>query len=202
MAGYLDQAKADAQLKRTQTSQIKADLTETDGAIRRLLGMVETGLMDLDDPALKERMTALKAKRTDLTRQLETASIPLPAQSPILTDAKLDRLSTSIRSALHTAPPEMRKAYIKLFVNKAVISKTEIQLSGPKQLLTKAALTDLPSTPAEVITFVREWRPQGDSNPCYRRERAVSWASRRWGLKAEALVRCSARRVKQAPHPR
>ena len=25
------------------------------------------------------------------------------------------------------------------------------------------------------------WRPQGDSNPCYCRERAVSWASRRWG---------------------
>ncbi len=25
------------------------------------------------------------------------------------------------------------------------------------------------------------WRPQGDSNPCYRRERAVSSASRRWG---------------------
>ncbi len=28
------------------------------------------------------------------------------------------------------------------------------------------------------------WRPQGDSNPRRRRERAVSWASRRWGLKA------------------
>ena len=27
------------------------------------------------------------------------------------------------------------------------------------------------------------WRPQGDSNPRYRRERAMSWASRRWGLK-------------------
>ncbi len=25
------------------------------------------------------------------------------------------------------------------------------------------------------------WRPQGDSNPCYRRERPVSLASRRWG---------------------
>ena len=26
-----------------------------------------------------------------------------------------------------------------------------------------------------------KWRPLGDSNPCYRRERAVSWASRRRG---------------------
>ena len=25
------------------------------------------------------------------------------------------------------------------------------------------------------------WRPQRDSNPCWRRERALSWASRRWG---------------------
>src|SRR5262249_6524653 len=31
-----------------------------------------------------------------------------------------------------------------------------------------------------------EWRPQGDSNPCYCRERAVSWASRRWGR----MIRC------------
>ncbi len=28
---------------------------------------------------------------------------------------------------------------------------------------------------------MKNWRPQGDSNPRYRRERAMSWASRRWG---------------------
>ena len=27
----------------------------------------------------------------------------------------------------------------------------------------------------------RRWRPLGESNPCYRRERAVSWATRRRG---------------------
>ena len=36
----------------------------------------------------------------------------------------------------------------------------------------------------KLLFYIREWRPQGDSNPCYRRERAVSWASRRWGPKA------------------
>jgi hypothetical protein len=33
----------------------------------------------------------------------------------------------------------------------------------------------------EVSVAIRRWRPQGDSNPRYRRERAMSWASRRWG---------------------
>jgi hypothetical protein len=32
------------------------------------------------------------------------------------------------------------------------------------------------------------WRPQGDSNPRRRRERAVSWASRRWGLNSGTLL--------------
>ena len=31
------------------------------------------------------------------------------------------------------------------------------------------------------LTQTSKWRPLGDSNPCYRRERAVSWASRRRG---------------------
>ena len=75
----------------------------------------------------------------------------------------------------------MRKAYLKLFVDNVTISKEEIRVSGPKGVLAKAAMNDLPDMPGEVITFVREWRPVGDSNPCYRRERAASWASRRTG---------------------
>ena len=33
--------------------------------------------------------------------------------------------------------------------------------------------------------FRPKWRPQGDSNPCYIRERDVSWASRRWGRRSD-----------------
>jgi hypothetical protein len=38
-------------------------------------------------------------------------------------------------------------------------------MSGPKGVLAKAALNELPNTPGEVITFVREWRPVGDGTP-------------------------------------
>ncbi len=37
-------------------------------------------------------------------------------------------------------------------------------------------------------------RPQRDSNPCYRRERPVSWASGRWGLLSLSL--CEPRRIR------
>jgi site-specific DNA recombinase len=160
---------------------VAAEHTETEGAINRLLGMVERGLMEVDDPALRERLDALKAKRRALVSQIASASENSVMPSTQLTEAKLAKLSSAIRGALHTAEPAMRKAYIKMFVDKVILSRDEIRISGPKGLLAKAALNDLPETPAGVIAFVREWRPVGDSNPCRRRERAVSWASRRTG---------------------
>ena len=36
-------------------------------------------------------------------------------------------------------------------------------------------------TKEEVEFRRKEWRPQGDLNPCNRRERAGSWTARRWG---------------------
>ena len=41
----------------------------------------------------------------------------------------------------------------------------------------------LVSKPHELwpLSHCKTWRPQGESNPRRRRERAVSWASRRWG---------------------
>ena len=40
--------------------------------------------------------------------------------------------------------------------------------------------TQVQLTARAAVCFVEKY-PQGDSNPCRRRERAVSWASRRWG---------------------
>src|SRR5689334_10841038 len=37
------------------------------------------------------------------------------------------------------------------------------------------------SPPKRAENFQKNWRPQGDSNPCRYRERVMSWASRRWG---------------------
>ena len=132
VSGYLAQAKEAAKQQRTQLSQLKAEHTETEGAINRLLGMVERGLMEVDDPALRDRLSALKAKRGSLISQIASASENLAMPSRQLTEAKLAKLSAAVRDALHTAAPEMRKAYIKMFVDKVILSRDEIRISGPK----------------------------------------------------------------------
>jgi site-specific DNA recombinase len=62
-----------------------------------------------------------------------------------------------------------------LFVEEVAVGDNEIRLRGPKAALAKVTLADgLPPAGGVVPSFVRQWRPVGDSNPCYRRERAVS----------------------------
>ena len=40
------------------------------------------------------------------------------------------------------------------------------------------------AVPNPMTPLNMKWRPLGDSNPCYRRERAMSWATRRRGRKS------------------
>lgn len=50
--------------------------------------------------------------------------------------------------------------------------------------LLKSGILKLTSPPVSESPYSfppHPWRPLGDSNPRYRRERAMSWATRRWG---------------------
>jgi len=54
--------------------------------------------------------------------------------------------------------------------------------NGPKATLALACRRGLPDTRDGVITFVRGWRPVGDSNPCYCRERGAKPVPKRSAL--------------------
>jgi site-specific DNA recombinase len=181
LSGYLDQTRDAERERRSRLGRLRAELTSVEGAIQKLLGMVEGGLMELDDPALSERLQQHKANRRRVAEEIEQTSAQGTASPTSITPAKLERLSTAMREALKAGPPEFRRAYIRMFVQRIVVSRREVRICGPKRALAKAAAVDVPGPPPEVLSFVRGWRPVRDSNSCYRRERAVSWASRRTG---------------------
>jgi site-specific DNA recombinase len=181
LKGYLDQSQDAEHQRRQLLGRLKAELTETEGAIQQLLALVEKGLMDLDDPALAERFRQHRAKRERLGDAITLASSASPGGPLSITPAKLDRLAGAMRNMLKTGPIEFRRAYLRMFVNRIVVSRREVRISGPKAALAKAATSDVTAPGPGVLSFIREWRPVRDSNPCYQRERLVSWASRRTG---------------------
>jgi hypothetical protein len=60
-------------------------------------------------------------------------------------------------------------------------SRQRVNYTGCVEELSSAAGESARMGHRATLRYCFYWRPQGDSNPCYRRERAMSWASRRWG---------------------
>ncbi len=77
-----------------------------------------------------------------------------------------------------TSEVPFRKAYIGAIVDRIEVDDHQIRIHGRKDVLEQAVMANGGPVLAEiepgVHTFVPKWRPVGDSNPCYQRERLVS----------------------------
>ncbi len=165
---------------RSRLSSLRADHKETEAGLLRLPELVEKGLFDADDPALREKMTGLKLRRDELARQIADAQRGLAGGAPAVTPDKIARLAVLLRDRLRDGSPELRQAYARLVLCEVRVTDEAIRIAGSKSVLAQAAAADADIPPPEVLSFVRKWRAQGESNPCFRRERATSWTARRW----------------------
>ena len=158
---------ADADVSRRENlSQARRALTEAQGKISRLLELVEQGLMDVNDQALKERLESTKLVRQAAVERVRLLNDTGNAGPAAITTESIARLSAGLRQALQNDDPSFRKAYLRLFVGEVIVGDNEIRLSGPTAALAKATATGvLPQSASAVPSFVRGWRPVRDGTP-------------------------------------
>ena len=73
----------------------------------------------------------------------------------------------------------------------ATPTPTFLRVSSSSWMFIGQLLDTLPQSAWRSTNY---WRSQGDSNPCFRRERATSWAARRWERRCLRLWRLVYRR--------
>ena len=147
---------------------------DAEAKITRLLALVESGAMEPDDPALKERLVGLRLQKTELDREIIRLQESLHSGELTLTSEKLATLSVEMRKRLAEGPQELRQAYMRLILSTVTVGQHNVRLEGSPAVLEDLARKGASKSLPEVLSFAQGWRPQGDSNPCYRRERAVS----------------------------
>jgi site-specific DNA recombinase len=91
-----------------------------------------------------------------------------------LSPEALHTLSMEMRRRLADGPPELRQAYMRLLLDQVTVDHDTVRLEGSPAILEKLANHRPSKSTTEVLSLVQEWRPLRDSNPCRRRERAVS----------------------------
>ncbi len=149
---------------RDRLAKLRHDHKEAVAAITRLLELVEKGLMDAEDPSLRERLIGLKVRRDALAREAADLQRQVAEGEPQITPDKVERLARLLRDKLDHGPPELRQAYTRLVMHEVIVTEEEIRISGSKATLPRCAAKDeIPVAPA-VLSFVQEWRARRDSN--------------------------------------
>ncbi len=78
-----------------------------------------------------------------------------------------------MRERITTGETTFRKAYLRSIVDAIEVDDKIIRIHGSKASLEQAVIAG-EQIGKGVRSFIRKWRSLGDSNPCFRRERATS----------------------------
>ena len=82
---------------------------------------------------------------------------------------------------MRTESGAYRRDHLRALAQRVEVDAKEVRIMGSKSelLRTLVAVSSAKTAGFGVPSFVPKWRSLGDSNPCFRRERATSWAARR-----------------------
>lgn len=116
------------------------------------------------DPALRERMIALRFRRDELAAEITALSQRLASADPTITPEKVSRLGMLLIKQVHRGEPELRQAYARLLLDEVVVNDGRIVICGSKSVLARMASAASDDSAESVLSFVRKWRARQDSN--------------------------------------
>src|SRR5579883_828943 len=172
----LDRREERARRQTTHIADLRKRASDVDAKLKRLYAAIESGVADLADPALKDRIAELKAIRDQAQADAERAAGALDRTGPAITPQALKTFAREARKRLRAENGGYRRDYLRALAQRVEVDAQELRIMGAKSelLRTLVAASGAKTAGFGVPSSVPKWRPQRDSNPCYRRERAMS----------------------------
>lgn len=164
LESYLQSSNERADRHKHEIDRLRHLHRDTQVALARLIGLVEKGLMEAEDPTLKERLLGLKLQRDELSVEISELQRRIDSDEPEITPARIARFAELLKDKLFNGSPEFRQAYARLVLNEVSVRDGEIRLTGSRAVLARAISAETEDTPPAVLSFVREWRTRQDSN--------------------------------------
>jgi site-specific DNA recombinase len=165
-----------AERQATHIAELRKRASEVDAKLGRLYAAIESGVADLADPMLKDRVAELKAVRDQAHADAERAVGAQERVGPAITPQSLKTFAREARKRLRSGNGGYRRDYLRALAQRVEVDANELRIMGAKNelLRTLVAASGAKTAGFGVPSSVPRWRPRRDSNPCYRRERAMS----------------------------
>ena len=166
--------KSSKSSQQERTNEITRQIKNLEQRQQRLLDAIEKGIIELDETT-QRRAQQHKAAREALFIELawvrRDTSIPLVKHFKA---SQVDLFGKVLRQKLLSSNSSFAKSYLNILVDEIVAQDEAVTIKGSYVALAETLQEIKIGNLNQVPTFITNWRPQGDSNPCTHRERVVS----------------------------
>ena len=162
LAGLMERQSAKNEDHATRLTALRAKISDAESRLGRLYAAIESGVADLNDQTLKDRVTAAKTER-DLAQIAYDRAVAETNPRARITDEKIAKFVETMRSNVLTGDTPFRRAYIRSVIDQVEVDDDEIRIWGRKTVLERLVAAS-GGSPAGVPSFVRKWRARQDSN--------------------------------------
>ena len=164
LATVLDRRQERSERQREHIAELNRRAAEAEARLKRLYDAIEAGVVDLDDPALKDRVDGLKAIRDQAKADAERAQAMLQnSGSKAVTPQMLSKFAQTARQRIRLEGGGYRRDHLRALAQRVEVAEGEVRIMGSKTRLLQALTTKngVNSVPTQGL----KWRTGRDSNP-------------------------------------
>lgn len=144
--------------------RVRREKVAAETRMRRLLEMVEEGLMSPKDTMFAERLAQHRQNIAQLDATERSLSLQLARGSRRIDEDTVARFGKAICVHLKGDNPALRKAYVRLLIDSVSVSNDAIHIQGSKAALESAVVRSGNAAMTMVPGFDRKWCRLQDSN--------------------------------------
>ncbi|HTX50767.1 MAG TPA: recombinase family protein [Caulobacteraceae bacterium] len=157
LATVLDRRQERSERQREHIAELNRRAAESEGRLKRLYDASEVGVADLDDPALKDRIGALKAIRDQAKADTERAQAMLQnSGSQAVTPQILSKFARTARQRIRLEGGGYRRDHLRALAQRVEVADGEVRIMGSKSRLLQALVANGGAN--AVPTQGLEWR--------------------------------------------
>ena len=169
LAAHLDRREERDSRRRETANELTKRAAEAEQRLKRLYDAIESGIADLADPSLKERVAELTAMRDQARVDAERAKTAVQNVGQHLSPEHLRRMAASARKKMRGKDGGFRRDHLRALAQRVEVAEREVRIMGSHDELIRvlAASNGVESAANRVRTYVPGWRRGWDSNPRY-----------------------------------
>ena len=161
LAGLMERQAAKNEDHATRLTALRAKISDAESRLGRLYAAIESGVADLSDQTLKDRVAAIKTER-DLAQIAYDRAVTETNPRARITDEKIAKFVETMRSNVLAGDTPFRRAYIRSVIDQVEVDDDEIRIMGPQRRPRTARRRQRRQRPGRSAQFCSEVaRPTG-----------------------------------------